>query len=345
MARDCVRAARAARAVFLLVGMLCFGLAAPPSAAANDSASTLCRNSSVEQRLKEIEPSITFWQRHIESDLKDYDPTTASTDDISKMSKSLNEKRQNIADLRAEKKRLLSLPACRRYGPFVTDECVTDAVTKEIERVKKLLAAEERRLGDDEAEEKMAAASEKDAIDKDAWAHRMALAKADVAYDKTVVARLKSELYELEHLPPCDDKHVAQPPDHQDEEDDPQGSYGGQDEEQPSGEEENNPPRGPDDRPEIGSAPCPHAQGIPCSNTPQVKRKARKKHRHAVTEDDPAYMEHYQPQAEPKATTHERSDDGPQNYPLPPGDDHSDQPGQAHDNNPMNTPEIPAPPH
>jgi hypothetical protein len=343
MAMEFARAARAARAGFLLIGMLCFGLASPPSAAANDSASALCRNSSAEQRLKEIEPSITFWQRHIESDLKDYDPTTASADDISKMSKSLNEKRQNIADLRAEKKRLLSLPACRRYGPFVTDECVTDAVTKEIDRVKKLLAGEERRLGDDEAEEKMAAASEKDAVDKDAWGHRMDLAKADVAYDKTVVARLKSELYELEHLPPCDAEHVAQPPGHQDEEDDPQGSYGGQ-EEPPSDDEESNQPRGPDDRPEIGSAPCPHSQGIPCSNAQQVKRKARKKHRHAVTEDDPAYMEHYQPPAAPKAATHKPSEEGPRNYP-PPGDAKSDQPGQVHDNNPMNAPEIPSPPH
>jgi hypothetical protein len=341
MARDCVRAARAAKAILFLFGMLCLGLAAPSSAAANDAASALCRNSSVEQRLKDIEASIMFWQGQIERDLKGYDPTKASADDISKMSKSLNEARQRVADWQAEKTRLLSLPSCRRYRPFVTDECVTDAVTKEIERVKKLLAAEERRLGDDEGEEKIAAASEKDAADKDAWTHRMALAKADVAYDKTVVARLKSELYWLEKLPPCDAEHLAQPPEHQDEEDDPQG-YGGQDDEQPSGDEENNPPRGPDDRPEIGSAPCPHAHGIPCSNAPQVKRKAHKKHRHAVTEDDPAYMEHYQPPAEPKAATHKPPDDGPQNYP-PPADDNSDRPGPGHDNSPMNTPEIPVP--
>ena len=345
MAMEFARAARVARAVFLLVGTLCFSLAGSSSAVANDAANALCRNSSVEQRLKDIEASIMFWQGQIERDLKGYDPTKASADDISKMSKSLNEARQRIADWQAEKKRLLSLPACRRYGPFVNDACFRDAVTKEIERVKKLLAAEERRLGDDEAEEKTAAASEKDAADKDAWAHRMALAKADVAYDKTVVARLKFELYELEHLPPCDAEHVAHPSDQQDEEDDPQG-YDGQEEEQPPGDEETNPPRGPDDRPEIGSAPCPHAQGIPCSNAPQVKRKARKKHRrHVVTEDDPAYMEHYQPPARPKATTHEPSDDGSQNYPPPPSDDNSDQPGQVHDNNPMNTPEIPAPPH
>jgi len=272
--------------VVLLLGTFC--ALSTKALADTGSGFRICRSVAVNGRLAQIKESIDFIQNAIRTDSTLYDPKTIDPDNLEWLVSQLRARRESITNLEAERARLLNLPVCRDSGEFITDECMTGEAAAEIERLKKLLATEEARLKDDEYDQKLAVGSQEDAVDKKAWAHRMDVDKADVAYDKFRIKELKRELERLSALPACDVEHLAHP-DHNDygydQPTDPDAGEGQEDESQPR-DEESPPSRRPDDRPEIGLKGCPLGTGALCSMTSHARTPHDKDHNKIISPDD-----------------------------------------------------------
>jgi hypothetical protein len=233
------------------------------------ASSALCRSGDVNMRITAVENEIKDLEiqaREISGKNVEGQNYNDPHGQIPKLASELRETHEKIAKLRLELRRLISLPPCVMGGalPPLDDECFSSDVQERISWLKKLLHEAEGQLALDKHVQNLAdndVAKGSDFPDPVSAQSRLAAANAAVTYDRFVIERLKSQIAQLEALPPCSKDHPAHSQDGPSDEDG-QGSQGEQDEGGSDATPPNTPstpPPKPDaesgDRPEIGAGP------------------------------------------------------------------------------------------